>query len=123
MLKAQNYCITISYQPKINPNKVRITTSFVIKAADVNKDQALKVASILFPYFYNINVVSIENDELTLTYEDYETLHMMVNDKLLNSMKDTKTTYENVTHPIDVKYKKLLEKMTARIAQFQHFCC
>ena len=58
-------------------------------------------------------VTKIENDELTLTFQDYETLKMMVNDHLLASMKSSKTTYDKITHPLDLKWKNLLEKMNA----------
>lgn len=116
-LKIQNYCITISYKYKSNPTVVD-NSCFIIKAAPIDDEKALAIAKILFPYYIDIKIESIENDENTLTYEDYESLHMMVNDKLLYSMKDSKTTYENVSHPIDVRYKKLLEKMTKRMRQF-----
>ena len=122
-LKTQDYCIEISYKYGINAT-YDVKTCFVIKAANVNEEKALKVAQILFPDFTDIKVVSIKNDENTLTFEDYSTLHMMVNDKLVASLKGTKTTYENVTHPLDLKYKNLLEKMAKRIGQFQQpFCC
>jgi hypothetical protein len=113
-LKAQNNCITISYQC----GECRMNTCFIIKAANVNEEQALKISNILFPDFNDIKVESIKNDELTLTYEDYKTLHMMVNDKLVWSMRESKTPYDKLTHPIDLKYKKLLEKMESRIGQF-----
>jgi hypothetical protein len=123
-LKAQNYCITISYRYGLNPGGCPCKSCFIIKAANVDKDKAEKIAKILFPDYVDVVVESVENDENTLTWEDYETLHMMVNDHLLASMKGTKTTYDKISHPLDMKYKKLLEKMTARKKQFQPpFCC
>ena len=122
-LKTQNNCITISFQYKQNPSALSIKTCFVIKAAKVDKEQALKIAEILFPDFTDIKIESIENDELTLTYEDYATLHMMINDKLVDYIKTTKTIYDDVSDPIMMKYKKLLEKMTARIGQFPTTFC
>jgi hypothetical protein len=122
-LKTQNNCITISYKYKQNPSALPFKTCFIVKAANVDEEQALKIANILFPDFTDIKVESIENDELTLTYEDYVTLRMMINDKLVDYIKTTKTIYDDISDPIMVKYKKLLEKMTARIGQFPTTFC
>ena len=118
-IKTQDNNITISYNHKLSPSIRKAKTSFIIKAADVNEEQTLKIANILFPDFIGINVESIVNDELTLNWEDYHLLHMMINDRLLSSMKSSKTTYENISHPADLRDKKLLEKMTSRMNQFQ----
>jgi len=122
-LKAQNYCITISYKFKHNPVGNDIKTCFIIKAADVDEEKALKIANILFPDFVDIKVKSIENDELTLTFEDYQILHTMVNDKLRESIKASKTPYKEIKTPYDLMYKKLLEKMSDRIHQFTRGFC
>ena len=121
-LKAQNFCITISFKYKKYPTGGTTQTSFVIKAADVDNEKAFKIAEILFPDFVIEKVDSVVNDELTLTYDDYVNLHMMVNDKLLGSMKASKTTYDKISHPLDLKYKKLLEKMNARLGLFRGSC-
>jgi hypothetical protein len=99
-----------------------LKTCFVVKAANIDETKALAVAKILFPDYIDIKVDSIVNDEKTLSYEDYETLRMMVNDHLVNRIKSRRIPYDQLNHPLDVKYKKLLEKMNARLDQFPtHF--
>jgi len=95
-----------------------MVSMFIIKAVDVNMEQAQKVAEILFPDCENVIVTSIENDENTLTHDDYETLRNIVNDKLVESIKSNRVPYDEISHPIDLKYKKLLEKMNKRVIQF-----
>lgn len=123
----QDNCISISYRTKEWPYTVTQTpskTCFIIKAAYVNEEKAQKIAEILFPNWTDIKVESVHNDELTLTYHDYEELKMVINNKLIDSMKNTRTKWEDISHPLDLKWKKLLEKMNARIHQFHTpFCC
>lgn len=123
-MKTQDYCIKIEYQYPKNPGCRPVETVFVVKAVDIDKEKAQKVAEILFPDFANVKVVEITNDENTLTYRDYELLKSVVNDKLIGIIRGSRTPYDDLSHPYDLSWKKLLEKMTARIHQFQHpFCC
>jgi hypothetical protein len=123
-MKTQDYFIKFEYQYPANRVIRPSETCFVIKAADVDMAKAQKIAEILFPQFVDIKVVSITNDENTLTYRDYEVLKSMVNDKLIACIRGSRIPYDELKHPLDVMYKTLLEKMTARIHQFQHpFCC
>ncbi len=104
--------------------KIGTDTHFVIKAVDVDMEKAQKIAEILYPQFPNIKVESVTNDENTLTYRDYELLKSLVNDKLISIIRGCRTPYDELSHPYDLTWKKLLEKMTARIHQFQRpFCC
>ena len=124
MSKTQDYSIKIEYQYPANRGARPNETCFMIKAADVDKERAQKIAEILFPNYADVKVVEVTNDENTLTYRDYETLRMMVNDKLIACIRGSRIPYDELKHPLDLMYKALLEKMTARIHQFQHpFCC
>jgi hypothetical protein len=80
----QNFCVTFSHN--FNHQYSRIQNHFVIKGAPVTKENALKIAEILFPGRTDIIIESIENDEKTLTPSEYYFLQGMVNDKFHANM-------------------------------------
>ena len=121
----QNYCVTFTHQ--IDSKHSRIKNSFVIKGANVNKEQALEIAKILFapPIFTNIEIVSVENDENTLTPAEYEFIRGKIKDLYQNSMRSQEINMRtnDITGPVvETEYDKYLNgivnKMTARMNQF-----
>lgn len=120
----QNYCVTFTHQ--IDYKYSRITNSFVIKGVDVSKEDALAVAKILFrpPTFTNIEIVSVENDENTLTPSEYDFLRGVLKDKRQAEMRaqellikegKIKDFYET---EYDKYLLKLIKKMETRMNQF-----
>ena len=83
----QNYCITFSHQ--IGYEHSRIKNSFVVKGANVTKENALEITKAAFspPMFTNIEIISIENDENTLTPSEYEFIKCKINDLYQSSMR------------------------------------
>jgi hypothetical protein len=77
----QNFCVRFSHN--FNHQYSRIKNTFVIKRADVTKEKALKVAKVLFPKYTDIEIESIENDEMTLTPSEYHFIQGVLNDRLL----------------------------------------
>ena len=65
----QNFLVTFSHN--FNHQYSRITNHFVIKGAAVTKENALKIAEILFPGYTDIIIESIENDNMTLSASEY----------------------------------------------------
>jgi hypothetical protein len=121
----QNYCVTFSHQ--INYKYSRIQNSFVIKAANVTEEKALKIANILFepPLFTNIEIVSIKNDENTLTPEEYQFLYDMLCNRRQSDMRCAEERISNgiSTEPyIETEGDKyifnLIQKMKTRMSQF-----
>ena len=121
----QNYCVTFTHQ--IDSKHSRIKNSFVIKGANVNKQQALEIAKILFvpPMFTNIEIVSVENDENTLTPAEYEFIRGKINDLYQRSMRQQEVDMRtnNITGPVieteyDTYLHQLIKKMDARMHQF-----
>lgn len=76
----QNFCVTFSHN--FNHQYSRITNHFVIKGAPVTKENALKIAEILFPEYTDIIIESVENDEKTLTPSEYFFLQGVLKDRL-----------------------------------------
>jgi hypothetical protein len=119
----QNYCITFTHN--FNHQHSRIKNSFVIKAAEVNKEQALKIAEILFPDYTDIQIETIENDVLTLTPLEYQHLCAILRDKrngILSAadrrIKDGIEKGPYIETEMDKFLTALLKKMIDRMNQF-----
>lgn len=118
----QNFCVTFSHN--FNHKYYRIKNAF-IKGAPVTKENALKVAEILFPEYTDIIIESIDNDELTLTPAEYEYLRSLVRNKRQSSLR---TQEERIKDGIqkgpltdtehDIYLLGLIKKMDARMDQF-----
>ena len=124
----QNFCVTFSHN--FDHMYSRITNTFVIKGAAVTKENALKVAEVLFPKYTDIEIESIENDELTLTPSEYHFFQGVVKDRLYFRKSEAeqrrKDNPENAKmwdeHPPEKEYNEyllsLIKKMEARMDQF-----
>lgn len=107
----QNFCVT--FRHNFYHKYSFITNSFVIKGANVTEENALKVAGVLFPNYTDIEIVSIKNDELTLTPSEYHFMQGVLKDKLVVSKTDPHA-------PLNYKeyLVTLIKKMEARMGQF-----
>jgi len=121
----QNYLVRFTHQ--INNKYSEIESAFVIKGANVTEANALKIAKILFkpPTYTNIKIVSIENDENTLTPAEYEFIRGKINDLYQESMRYKEVSIKNGTKegPLketeyDTYLNNLIKKMSARMRQF-----
>jgi hypothetical protein len=121
----QNYCITFTHQ--FDYKYSRITNSFVIKGVDVSKEDALAVTKILFrpPKFTNIEIISVENDENTLTPGEYDFIRGQLMEKRQSTMRtqehriqDGKQKGPLVEDEYTLYLLKLINKMKARMNQF-----
>jgi hypothetical protein len=109
----QNYCVTFTHN--FNHKYSRIKNSFIIKAAEVTKEKALKIVEILFPEYTDVQIESIENDTMTLTPSEYDFIRGMLRDKLYTNLRATKPYVET---EYDKYLLKLIKKMEARMDQF-----
>ena len=117
--KTQDYCVTFTHRWEWdNLGNVNVQC-FIIKGVDVSREQAEKIVEILYPTLYDVRVESVVSDDATLTFDDYELLYSMVNNKLVDHIRATRTLYQNVKDPFMVMYKTLLEKMIKRKKQFR----
>jgi len=119
----QNYCITFTHN--FNHKYSRIKNSFVIKGADITKEKALQIANILFPDYTDIEIESIENDEMTLIPSEYHFIQGILKERLSSRIaaeeqrkkENPESYYRN-----DPKYNEyllmLIKKMEARMDQF-----
>lgn len=119
----QNYCITFSHN--FNHRYSRFTNSFVVKAAEITEEKALRVAQILFPDYTDIKIESITNDENTLTPSEYGFLYGKVCAMRQESLRAQEHRIKEGLQkgPLtDTEYDtyllKLVEKMKARMNQF-----
>lgn len=124
----QNYCVTFTHN--FNHMYSRFKNSFVIKAAEVTPENALKVAEILFPNFTDIQIESIENDTMTLTPSEYDFIQGVLKDKLYlrqdtaerrrrDNPKLAKSYDESENEKEYDEYLfNLIHKMEARMKQF-----
>jgi hypothetical protein len=120
----QNYCVTFSHNFGHGKEGTRpFKNSFVIKGADVTKENAVKIAEILFPTFTDIFIESIENDKNTLTPSEYDFIQGILKDKLRAEVAITDSTREKGGEVgLYVDYNtyllSLINKMQARMDQF-----
>jgi hypothetical protein len=124
----QNFCITFTHN--FNHACSRIKNSFVIKAAAITKENAIKIAEILFPRYTDIEIVSIENDEMTLTPSEYHFIQGILKDRQRERMSASETRQkenpklaksweENKNQQeYDEYLLMLIKKMEARMDQF-----
>jgi len=120
----QNYCVTFSHSFEIGGNH-SFRNSFVIKGAPVTKENALKVAEMLFPKYAEIQIESVENDENTLTPSEYDFIQGVLRDKWNNGLDCQRHRIANgvQTKPFaETDYDKyilmLIKKMQSRKDQF-----
>jgi hypothetical protein len=118
----QNFCITFRH---CCGTPSRIENSFVIKAAEVTKDKAKKIARILFPKYTDIEIISIDNDKNTLTPSEYEFLRAKVSDMIQSSLRGQEHRIKEglqkdplIMSEFDKYLLNLFNKMTARMDQF-----
>lgn len=124
----QNYCVTFSHN--FNHRYSRFKNSFVIKGATPTKETALKMAQMLFPTYTDIEIVSIENDEQTLTPSEYYFIQGRLKEELyvrrrgmVERRKEnpewaaTQDDYSQ-EEEYDDYLLKLIKKMEARMDQF-----
>lgn len=76
----QNFCV--KYTHNFDHKYSRFDSAFVVKGAPLTKEQALKIAEILFPERTDIIIESVENDTGTLTPSEYFFLQGVLKDKL-----------------------------------------
>lgn len=124
----QNFCVTFTHN--FNHEHSRFTNSFVIKAANVTKENALAIAEILFPGYTDIEIKSIDTDENTLTAAEYFFLQGVLKEKLYlrqdgaerrrKENPDIAKSYdENKNEQEYDKYLfNLIHKMETRMRQF-----
>jgi len=125
----QNYCVTFSHSLKVGGNH-SFRNSFVIKGAPVTKENALKVAEILFPKYTEIQIESIENDENTLTPSEYDFIQGVLKNRL-SSRADASAERRKENPDIAKSWDEnknekeydeylfmLIKKMQARMSQF-----
>jgi hypothetical protein len=127
---SQNFLVTFSHN--FDHKYSRITNHFVIKGATVTKENALKIAEILFSGsgYTDIIIESIENDEMTLTPSEYYFLQGKMKEDLharMSSAAERRKDQPDVAkmwdeHPQEKEYNeyllKLIHKMEARMDQF-----
>jgi hypothetical protein len=97
----------------------------VIKAAEVTKEKALKIAKILFPKYTDIEIESIENDEMTLTPSEYDFIQGVLDARLrsrIAAAKERKKANPDAEQWDETEYNEyllmLIKKMRARMDQF-----
>lgn len=124
----QNFLVTFSHN--FNHQYSRITNHFVIRGADVTKENALKVAEVLFPKYTDIIIESIENDTGTLTPSEYFFLQGKLKEEFHANMEQAAKRRKEQPdvakmwdeHPQEKEYNeyllKLIHKMEARMNQF-----
>ena len=119
----QNYCVTFTHN--FNHMYSRIKNAFVIKGADVTKEKALQIANILFPDYTDIEIESIENDEMTLTPSEYHFIQGILKERLRSRIiaeEQRKKENPESYYRDDPKYNEyllmLIKKMEARMDQF-----
>ena len=119
----QNYCITFTHT--FNHKHSRFKNSFVIKGAEITKENALNIAEILFPDYTDIQIESIENDELTLTPAEYEFLHYHLRGQRQTDLRAVELRIKDGTLRgpyIETEHDKyilnLIFKMKSRMKQF-----
>ena len=119
----QNYCITFTHN--FNHMYSRIKNAFVIKGADVTKEKALQIANILFPDYTDIEIESIENDEMTLTPSEYHFIQGMLRAERQSNLRAAEIRIkEGISQGpyVETEYDKyilhLIKKMEARMDQF-----
>ncbi len=124
----QNFCITFSHN--FDHKYSRIKNTFVVKGAPITKENALKVAEILFPKYTDIIIESIENDENTLTPSEYDFIQGVLKDRQRtrnfeaekrrkNNPEVAKGWDENKSEKnYDEYLQMLIKKMKARMDQF-----
>lgn len=104
----------------------RIKNSFVIKAADVDNEKALKIAEILFGEEYtDIQIESIENDNNTLTPSEYGFIRRILEERRQSDLRCAEHRIINGIEKgpyIETEFDKyvlgLIHKMKARMEQF-----
>lgn len=125
----QNFLVTFSHN--FDHKYSRITNHFVIRGAAVTKENALKIAEILFPNYTDIIIESVENDnKTTLTPGEYFFLQGKIKEEFhANMTQAAKRRVEQPDvakmwdeHPQEKEYNeyllKLIHKMEARMDQF-----
>jgi hypothetical protein len=124
----QNFCVTFSHN--FNHQYSRIKNHFIVKGAPITKENALKIAEILFPEYTDIIIESIENDNMTLTPSEYYFLQGKLKEEFHERMshaaerrKDhpdiAKMWDENKEEKEYTEYLlKLIHKMEDRMDQF-----
>ena len=119
----QNYCVTFSHN--FNHQYSRIKNNFVVKGAPLTKENALKIAEILFPKYTDIIIESIENDENTLTPSEYHFLQGILKEKRQGDLGAAEQRIINGVSNgpyVETDYDKyilmLIKKMEARMDQF-----
>lgn len=108
----------------------RIENGFVVKGAPITKENALQVADILFPTYTDKEIVSVENDEKTLTPSEYFFLQGVLKERMYarksSAEERKKTNPENAKaweentgeKEYDEYLLMLIKKMEARMDQF-----
>lgn len=124
----QNFCVTFSHN--FDHKYSRIKNHFIIKGAAVTKENALKIAEILFPDYTDIIIESIENDEKTLTPSEYYFLQGMLNERFharMESAAERRKEQPDIAKMWDENKEEkeyneyllmLIKKMEARMDQF-----
>lgn len=122
----QNYCVTFSHNFGHYLTGSRpFRNSFVIKGAEVTKENALKIAEILFPDYTEKQIESIENDENTLTPSEYDFIQGVLKDKMKSDWANQReriskgiqlAPYEETDY--DRYLVMLIKKMQSRMNQF-----
>lgn len=119
----QNYCITFTHN--FDHKYSRFKNSFVIKGAEVTKENALKIAEILFPEYTDIIIESVENDEKTLTPSEYHFIQGKLKDNLRSRIaaeeqreKENPESYYRDNPEYNEYILMLIKKMEARMDQF-----
>jgi len=126
----QNFCVKFSHN--FDHKYSRIKNHFVIKGAPVTKENALKIAEILFQgkRFTDIIIESVDNDENTLTPSEYHFIQGVLKDRLsarkAESERRMEENPENAKKWDEDKSQKeydeyllmLIKKMEARMHQF-----
>lgn len=108
----------------------RIENGFVVKGAPITKETALQVADILFPTYTDKEIVSVGNDEMTLTPSEYHFIQSVLKDRLWarksaaeerrkENPENAKAWDENKSEKeYDEYLLMLIKKMEARMDQF-----
>jgi hypothetical protein len=119
----QNYCVTFSHN--FDHKYSRFKNMFVIKGAPVTKETALKIVEMLFPDYTDIEIESIENDELTLTPSEYHFIQGVLKDLLrarMSAAEERKKANPDIEQWDETEYNEyllmLIKKMEARMDQF-----
>jgi len=109
----QNFSVRFSHTFR-NEGGYRFKSMFVIKGASVTTENALPIAKSLFPRFTEIEIESIENDDLTLTPSEYDFLQGVLKDKICVN----KSKIDYVETDYDKYLETLIKKMRERMDQF-----